>query len=378
MTKHSPDQEIFPFEMEKNDLLALIRLLRQCDLGLSPGRSEGVIQLLERLTLLGNDLRELSGVVRVKAQVIAIAAKVDRHTVSDKTVRNWARDAKELGILSVDVRSHKYGRKEWNLYEIDIRAIRSLINSSRSADTQPAHTGHACDTRSESHVADTQPTAVDTRRAIDTRSGVRFEGGNGRKWPETVTAPRPEMITAPRAVTVTAPSHCLTTKTTHTPLTRSADTQPTDTRDVSEREVVCAFLKLGVRKATTLVAEALQRGCDTRSLIAIVRWFERSQRKNPERWQKPDVVLMARLTAAHPEIPTSLGWIPGVLPRSSAGTVTTDRIAKSLAEKQANRLAYAREAQSGLTMKAMLLERTQSVPAVPLRHESEAAQKDSA
>lgn len=341
-------QEIFPFELEKNDLLALFRMLRRCDLGLSPGRSEGVIQLLERLTLLGNDLREFSGRVRIKAQVIAIAAKVDRNTVSDKTVRNWSRDAKELGILTVDVQSHKYGRKEWNIYEINVLAIRSLINSSRAA-----HTGHVCDTRSESqNVADTQPTSVDTLTATDTRSGVESEGGSGRKWPEMVTAPRPEIITAPRAETVTAPSHCLITKTTHTPLTRCTDTRPRS-RTVTQGEVVGVFLRLGVRKASTLVAEAIDRGCDTRSLMAIAKWFQRSQRRHPKRWQKPDVVLMVRLGNAHPNVPPWLGWTPG-LARRPGEPVEGKSIEQRLAEKRANQLAYAREAAQGLTMKAML------------------------
>ncbi|MFO0939849.1 MAG: hypothetical protein U0930_03700 [Pirellulales bacterium] len=353
---------ILPFELEKNDLLGLFRMLRRSDLGLSPGRTEGVIQLLERLILLGNDLREFDGRVRVKAQVIAIAARVDRNTVSDKTVRNWARDAKDLGILTVDVQSHKYGRKEWNIYEINVWAIRSLINSSRSADTQPAHTGHACDTRSESNVADTQPTSVDTSAATDTRSGVEFEGGNGRKWAEMVTAPRPEIITAPRAETVTAPSHCLITKDTHTPLARCTDTR-LRSRSVTQGEVVGVFLRLGVRKASTLVAEAIDRGCDTRSLMAIATFFQRSQRRHPKRWQKPDVVLMVRLGNAHPNVPAWLGWTPGsVSPAVDAeqrGTGSKS-IEQRLAEKRANQLAYAREAAQGLTMKEMFSRVTQT------------------
>ncbi|MCR9293298.1 MAG: hypothetical protein NXI32_11305 [bacterium] len=61
-----------------------------------------------------------------------------------------------------------------------------------------------------------------------------------------------------------------------------ADTRPTaDTRrHVGEGEVVGLLVDLGIglAKASTLVAEARQRGCDTRHLLAIARWYARSQR----------------------------------------------------------------------------------------------------
>jgi hypothetical protein len=207
--KQNPDQYVLPYDAAKNDLLAQLRLLRSVDLGLSAGRSEGVIQLLERLALLGNDLTEHAGRVRVKAQVIAIAAKCSRNTVSDRTVRNWQTDAVELGfaswladrgidvatletkerkdallayssefgILHIDIRSHRYGRKEWNVYTINLNAIRSLVR----------------------------------RGAI--------EGGSGRKWAAMVAAPGPETIAAPRAETIAAPLHCISTRETQQQLT---------------------------------------------------------------------------------------------------------------------------------------------------------------
>jgi hypothetical protein len=299
----NPNQYILPFDAAKHELLQLLRMLRRVDLGLSAGRSEGVVQLLERLALLGNDLTERDGCVMVKAQVIAIAARIDaRSTVSDKTVRNWARDARELGVLRVDVRSHRYGRKEWNVYEIDARAIRDLIQAKpKTADTQ----------------------SIDTR---EVSQGPEIEAGNGRKWAETVTAPRPVMVTAPRPETVTAPLHCRTTRSTHTPL------QSIDTREVSQGAVVSVFLKLGVGRATTLVALALQRGCDTRSLLAIARWYERSQRHNPTRWQKPSTVLMLRLADAQPGVPAWMGWIPGTVRRAPSVGVRVVDFAKQRRE----------------------------------------------
>jgi hypothetical protein len=302
MGRPNQDQYILPFDAAKNELLQLLRMLRRVDLGLSAGRSEGVVQLLERLSLLGNDLTERDGCVTVKAQVIAIAARIDaRSTVSDKTVRNWAMDARKLGVLRVDVRSHRYGRKEWNVYEIDAKKIREVIQlKPKTADTQ------SIDTREVSN--------QESRRGLQAKIAPPIEGGNGRKWAETVTAPRAETVTAPRPEMVTAPLHCSITRSTHTPLIakpKTADTQSIDTREVSQGAVVSAFLKLGVGRATTLVAEAIQRGCDTRSLMAIVRWYERSQRLNRQRWKKPATVLMLRLESAQPGVAAWLGWIPG-------------------------------------------------------------------
>jgi hypothetical protein len=281
--KHSnPNQYVLPYEAAKGELLSQLRMLRHVDLGLSAGRSEGVVQLLERLALLGNDLREIDGIVRVKAQVIAIAARVDgRNTVSDRTVRNWQTDARQLGVLIVDVRSHKYGRKEWNVYTINVTTIRGLIRGANYAGN---------------------------------------EGGNGRKCAETIAAPRAVSIAAPRAESIAAPLHGLITGNTHTPLSRKADTQPTDTRSrsrtVTQGAAVSAFSRLGVGRATTLVAQAIARGCDTRSLVAIARWYQRSQRRWPKRWQKPSTVLMLRLADAQPGLPAWLGWIPGTQEQS--------------------------------------------------------------
>lgn len=70
-------------------------------------------------------------------------------------------------------------------------------------------------------------------------------------------------------------------------------------------------MRLGVGVATQLIATAIARGCDTRSLMALARWYERSQRQWPRRWAKPSTVLMIRLQRASPRLPAWAGWIPG-------------------------------------------------------------------
>jgi hypothetical protein len=159
----NPNQYVLPLDADRHELLAQVRLLRSIDLGLSPGRAEGVVELLERLALLGNDLREIGGVVNVRAQTIAIAARIDsRRTVADRTVRNWRSDAEALGLVQTEFRSHQYGRREWNRYAINVSRLRAIVR----------------------------------------------EGGSGRKWAEMVAAPRAEMVAAPRAEMVAAPLNC--------------------------------------------------------------------------------------------------------------------------------------------------------------------------
>ncbi len=50
--------------------------------------------------------------------MIAIAARIKKRcSVSDRSIRYWTQWAIELGVLQIDVRSQKYGRREWNLYQ---------------------------------------------------------------------------------------------------------------------------------------------------------------------------------------------------------------------------------------------------------------------
>lgn len=193
MTFQNPKQFVLPFDQAKNDLLSQIAMLRGVDLGLSAGRSEGVVQLLERLTLRGNDLREVESEVRVcrvadRALVAVVVivvhtlvgklANVDRRpSVCEKTVRNWRRDAERLGILQTEFNSRKFGRNKWNDFAINVTRIRELVLA-----------------------------------------------GNGRKWPVTVTDPG--------AVTVTDPLLSNYTKKTNRQPTSGVQTCTVETKSV--------------------------------------------------------------------------------------------------------------------------------------------------
>lgn len=239
-------QYVLPFDAAQNELIMQIAMLRDTDTGLSPGRLEGVVQLLERLTLLGNDLTERGGLVRVKAQVIAIAARVSRRaTVADRTVRNWRADAEALGVLHVDITSHKFGRRNWNTYTIDVAAIRAWVSGLVTPKPTPAPS-----------LAATYSPPV--------------EAGNGRKWPETVAAPRAEMVAAPGAEMVAAPLNGKTNSKTPPPLspTPSADqpsSEPHTDRDppCDAWEVVVSeliLLGMSLDGARGAVSAAQQRG----------------------------------------------------------------------------------------------------------------------
>lgn len=291
------DQYILPFGAAADELLATIRLLRNCDLGMTPGRSEGVVQLLERLVLLGRDLREMDGVVKVRAQVMAIAAKVDgRATKSERTVRNWRTDAEALGFLLTDFRSQAYGGASWNIFAIDVAAIREVCRAGFVDVKEPVSSV-------EETPASTQPT------------GRAETAGNGRKRAEIISAPRPEISAAPGAEIPAAPTHCHTHRIHTTTTSDSAQEPEPDDWSV----VVSALWDLGVNAAEKAVKAAQARSLsvsEANELIGhyqewkpqtanmgpewLYRWFTGASRPEAPR-SKPDQKLAGRGDAMTPE-----------------------------------------------------------------------------
>jgi hypothetical protein len=315
-------QYVLPFDQAKNDLLAQIRFLRGCDLGLSPGRSEGVIQLLERLALLGNDLSERDGAVYVKAQIIAIAARVEaRRTVADRTVRNWRVDAESLGILSTDHRSHKWGRCEWNLFRIDVARIREIVASKGVAN----------------------PVA----------NPVANEGGNGRKWAETVAAPGAEMIAAPRAETVAAPNIEVFNEETNnnqqTPVVVVSLDLKRESKESTDCEtrVVDALEACGVGRPEEAFKRALARGltvadCETR----VADWH-----KLPESQRRPGTLFNWFAVRGSYEATLKAREVE-TRPRASKVAEQANRIAESERARQAARASGGMSAEEKAILRA--------------------------
>jgi hypothetical protein len=129
----SDDQFLLDFTSRANERCAKLFGLRSAPLPIemTRGRVEGVIELLQRLTLLCRDLPEaLSEAYSVDCQVMAIAARIERRkTVSEKTVRNWTADAKLLGLLTVEYSSQQYGGSRWNAYTIDFARLHQLLTT---------------------------------------------------------------------------------------------------------------------------------------------------------------------------------------------------------------------------------------------------------
>jgi hypothetical protein len=119
--------------------------------------------------------------------------------------------------------------------------------------------------------------------------------------------------------------------------------QPVSTETDQVGEV---FFNLGIGTATTLVAAAIARGCAPRSLIAIARWYVRSQCNWPARWKKPTSVLKIRLEAATPNLPAHRGWIEGDRPKTRRPVRPKQDPKLARAELERNRRQYVQSGES--------------------------------
>jgi hypothetical protein len=263
--KHASEQYLIDFTSRTNDRCAKVAGLRELQLGISPGRLNGVVELLQRLTVLSRYLPEdLNESYTVEAQVSAIASRIHaRHSVSEKTVRNWTADAIQLGCLAVDYRSQKFGGRSWNMYSINFAKVLELLRVA----------------------------------------------GSGRKWPETVTAPRAETISDPGAETVTDPNSVLT-KSFNT--TADAREQQQNLQTLSHDRLVgeCSYDRLvdeyyalEVHRADELLGRAVRKvGCEY--LERLLRYYQ----SQPGAWGPG--ALRCRVQAAQPGLPIEKGWPP--------------------------------------------------------------------
>jgi hypothetical protein len=296
-------QYILPFEAARDEAMALIRMLRSACLPMTRGRIEGVAELLERLLLLSHDCREIDGWIECKAQVSAIAARITARTSrKERTVQNWTKDAKSIGILSVDYTSQQYGGHSWNRYRIDMNCLRTLLNEGRSGVKRgemvsPPGGEMVSPPRGETN------SPLHQRSKRSTPPPLSEVGGYFDRTIEKEN-PMPRTVTAPRAHSVSVGPHDSMPRTVTAPRANS----------VSVEAVEVAFERLGVGIAGLLISQALDRGCTLRSLLAITHWFVRSLRANPARWKRPASVLMVRLKRAKPGVPAWMGWIPGEQP----------------------------------------------------------------
>jgi hypothetical protein len=270
--KHVSEQYLIDFSSRTNDRCAKLAALRELQLGISPGRLNGVVELLQRLTVLARYLpEELSESYTVEAQVSAIGSRIHaRHSVSEKTVRNWTLTAVELGCLAVDYRSQKFGGRSWNVYHVNFARVLELLVA-----------------------------------------------GNGRKWPVTVTAPRAESISDPGAETVTDPNSVLNKSYQSTALEQqqlemlsmgvamqlASRERPARVAVDSYDRLVDEYNALEVHGAAELLSRAAQR-VGWEYLERLLRFY---QSRNGA-WGPG--ALRCRVQAANPGLPVEKGWPP--------------------------------------------------------------------
>jgi len=122
--KHDTDQLPLDFSSQLHERLAWLRALelpiaRQT--GWTPERIAGVIELLQRIVICSHDH------TTSHARVITLGAGLhDRRKVSEKTIRNWKRDAKELGLLGCEEVSHHRGGHHTNVWQVQWHQVRAL------------------------------------------------------------------------------------------------------------------------------------------------------------------------------------------------------------------------------------------------------------
>ena len=205
-------QYTLDFTSELNLRLAKIAGLRDVRLeGLSRGRVDGVVDLLKRLTIMCRErFGELADPYTVLCSVTGLGARLPRERiVSDRTIRRWVSDARELGLVSVDVRSHDCGGRNWNEYRVNFARVLELLRPpvpSLGGPNPPGHDrgpnpdvvaqdGHQSP---EAQISDEgcqcpMQTTTDSHQSQATRVG-----GHGRTWPDMMSAPGADTVSAPK------------------------------------------------------------------------------------------------------------------------------------------------------------------------------------
>ena len=126
------------FTSRQNELIAMTSALYRVTLfvngkRLSMGRVYGVVDLLKRLLCLVPHGTPIEGDrLVVVAQVPYLAQRMTSfRCVAERTVRDWSRDARALGLVEVEYRSQALGGRHWNEWSIRLDALRELAGSGR-------------------------------------------------------------------------------------------------------------------------------------------------------------------------------------------------------------------------------------------------------
>ncbi len=146
----SRQQYVMDFTSRQNELIAMTSALNRVSLlvegkRLSMGRVAGVIDLLKRLICLHPHGTPIDGDrMLVVAQVPYLAQRMTSfRCVAERTVRDWSRDARWLGLVEVDYRSQQLGGRHWNEWSVRLDVLRELAGSGRQRAAMVADLGSA-------------------------------------------------------------------------------------------------------------------------------------------------------------------------------------------------------------------------------------------
>ncbi len=137
--KFNSDQYVFDWTSRRDERCAMLNQLRSVPIAATRGRINGIIELLERLVLFARYLPDtLDHSFNVDAQVIFLAARIERRRyVSERTIRDWTKWAKELGLVTVQYTSREYGGHGWNVYTVHFARVMELLNQATGGRKRP-------------------------------------------------------------------------------------------------------------------------------------------------------------------------------------------------------------------------------------------------
>jgi DNA-binding transcriptional ArsR family regulator len=219
--------------------------------------------------------------------------------IPKRNIERLLKAMEEAGLLKKEPRPVERGQFPTNRYVVFYSELAYVAESSTAANAtfaeQKATKSEPIFWASPSAQPTAQPSAQPTAQWADNKEIKRFKKNNSSS---SSKKPRNSSRTTCNSVSTETPNE-------------EEGILSLCEEGTTFDEVVCLFSNHRVGAAQRLVTSAVQRGCSLRSLKAIVLWFNLFQSKEPERWSKPDSVLMIRLQNARCGVPGWKGWIPG-------------------------------------------------------------------
>lgn len=167
---------------------------------MTQGRIEGVVELLQRLTVLCPHLPDrLVDAYCVICKKSALAARIStRRILSEKSIQRWTHDAKALGLITVEYASHQRGRSSPNRYRVNFAIVMRLLAPSPAGAIQ-SHP--EADSRAPVPASAPIPASWDSGDGSDGNVSAE-EGGRGWTRVDIVSTPGVDIVSTPKNVVI--------------------------------------------------------------------------------------------------------------------------------------------------------------------------------